>query len=1636
MLRFIALILMLSIVGNAQSVHAQTDDTVAVELAAAEMSTALECFDYYSPSNITTNFIASTLSAAPNEIVTFSGVITNVHPYPLVDVNLHVKVFKRDEVATIAGFGDTLVEQIVAVERTVVPADGSKSVSYDWIVPTNAEGGAYYAVFFVTAAGNDFPVMGYTPADDMIFGQVDFTVVNDDAVPVVSFDRTTLAVNDVPYVVANPEKVSPQDSVTITIDVVNPTETVKLVPTQWNVYTYRTIGDDPILSSQTELIELAAGERKTLTYTLESAVDGQAYVTLLTQDDAAKEFVNLTIGRTGSAFPALEIPFAGLSVFPLQAQSPVTLFACINPLTSFPPDAVLEVVLRLTDIDGNLIHEYYTKEAASTVFQTTGFGETFTPTTDYRGVRLDVAVAYQGIAVLQSSMTYDCSIDESICEVGSTVTAEAPVTNGFPTILVITFLFIFVQLGVVVAVLLKKKKPRTPTMNPPASSTLLQSLVLLAVLSGFFMVPTSVDAQSCIPNGAELTQGDISSCCSGYAEWGTPTVHQWQYSCEMGICDWGMIIPTIICAANPNPPPPPPPSPSASYSLSGGGCSIVAGGSTCNGTVTWTTSNVASPNVRNNTTNTQYSTAPSGSLSALLRYGSNDVALRNSSTQLTNRTLAANCVSGTSWNGTSCAAPTPPPVGCTGTTEPSCSAVPGCIWWQNIECGGPTSVGNPTCGGCGTLVIPPITPPPPPPPSGNLTGTGCIIAVNQNTCTGRATWTIANATAPNAYNNNTGTQFSSSPTGNNVAVTLVFGPNNIAIRNGSTPIGYSTALTAACISGTTWNGSVCAAPVPPPPTATAFVTSGLCLIPVGQSSCTNTVTWTISNAPSPNLYNLTTGTVISNQANGTNFGIVTPFGGYTIEARNASSRIYDTFLTAMCASGTTWNGTICSTTPPSCTPDGLPPVSTSCCSGTSHMAVSCVGYSYFDAGSPTCFGTTICGLPPGPPPSPTISGNGCTIPVGASTCSGTATWNISNPASPNVRNTTTNTQYSTNATGNNQSVLLRQGSNTVVARNGTTILASTNLSANCASGSSWNGSICSATPICVYQWLDYDQGYNLGQGQCGTNTYDPNTPPPTQACTSSNIGEQIGNGSTCGGGALDVHWWQCEQVCGGNPPPPPPPLATYNLSGAGCTIPPGGNSCNGTVTWSTTNVTSPNVRNTSTGNQFSTNPSGSNVSVPLQQGVNTIALRNAVTTLTTTNLSANCAGGTTWNGSTCAAATPTINLTVNGQDAVTVSIGEPLTFSWTGTGVTGCTVWGGGTSFAASPMPDSRVFTATQAMDDTFSILCSGGITDEVTVSVRPQPTVTLLSSVNGGPFIAGPRDINPGDSVRLEWEGTNASSCTSATFNTNGALDGEATLSASEMPTPGLNRSYRVTCTGTGGSGDSPTVTITMRQLPNLVAILGQIQESTGYDASTGVYNSVIVNFGINNQSGTPITNNVPYVIRMVRSDGTSIPPISGVVSGGIAANSTHNDQRSFSNVPFGNYTIYLEVNPIPRAFQETIWPDNDIDVLKLIPPPTPPMILDVQPGRVVRAGTIVDIDWNIGATYPIDCELTGPVLNYPTYGPVTFTTISEAIGIRQAGPINAQSNYQLRCTEPTMPYTFPPVGIVVETVGSVEEI
>ena len=339
----------------------------------------------------------------------------------------------------------------------------------------------------------------------------------------------------------------------------------------------------------------------------------------------------------------------------------------------------------------------------------------------------------------------------------------------------------------------------------------------------------------------------------------------------------------------------------------------------------------------------------------------------------------------------------------------------------------------------------------------------------------------------------------------------------------------------------------------------------------------------------------------------------------------------------------------------------------------------------------------------------------------------------------------------------------------------TTITWSSTNATSCTAGGPWSNLTSPLSGTTVSSTLTADATFTFQcTGPGGTSPVQsvtvPVGPPTTSSCPLP-WGGTIANGSsvtayqsstvvppascvsqarTCTNGVLSGTY--TNKTCAVGQPAP-----TVTLTASPNPIANGGRS---TLTWSSTDATS-----CTAGGPWSTSGqlSGSGLTDPL-------------TTDTTFTLQCTGPGGT------------------SPVQSVTITVGAP----------SACPLpWGGG-------LPSGSSVTAYQASTVVAPASCvpetrtctngelNGTYTNKTCAVVEP-PTVTFSSS---------PNPIDPGQSTKLTWSSTNATSCTGTGFSTGGATSNASGVAVAPLTTT----AYQITCTGPGGP-TTKTITVTVNQ-------------------------------------------------------------------------------------------------------------------------------------------------------------------------------------------------------------------------------
>ncbi len=708
----------------------------------------------------------------------------------------------------------------------------------------------------------------------------------------------------------------------------------------------------------------------------------------------------------------------------------------------------------------------------------------------------------------------------------------------------------------------------------------------------------------------------------------------------------------------------------------------------------------------------------------------------------------------------------------------------------------------------------------------------------------------------------------------------------------------------------------------PAPTATGNITAISCTIAANSNSCNASVTWTITNATSPNLHNNTTGNTHSTNASGNAVATPINYGTHSLFVRDGVVQLATTDVTASCAAGSTWNGTICEPDGGVCTPM---PASIDCYEQR-------VSYDAWNV-HPGLFITTFC--VPENDSSPYASG--CDIRWELDTTIENFVGTYSDLNAANAAEV---------ARGNPPNVMMCPGD-----------YCSAPPSACQPSGSSyqWDGGNWVPTgPTAGWNWDPTDVGINWNQA-----------PPAYWTLTTDLIGldvtrEWMNNYGllSCGLGfsAIDL------QINGSDGP------ITVNNGDALSIVWNGSNVASCTAFgagWGSGNavaISDTASINASVSDTYIINCNGVIDSVVVN--VNAGGAPNAPTV--TGPVTSNVGDSNVFVINATDPDGDTLYYEIDwNNDGVTDAYTPGVGYVPSGTDRTATQSWGAG-----------GVYTfAVRATDDMS--LSSAWTTHTVTVATAP--VATIEAQVNGvGGWSSGDQTINPGDTVTIRWSSTDATTCTGTNVNTGGATN-SAGVAVSE-PAPNSSLSYQIECSGTGGTVTEDIV-VSTRQLPNLTQPSVTFTPSTTVDPITGDYDSVEVRFQTGNDGGSDTGTTITYIVEIdYGNDGSYDVSQTGTISS-IASGGSVNGSEIFTDVPFGNNTIRvtIDTNDDVSEVNET---DNSRTLGATLVPVAPNFTVTVSP-NIVREGQTATVTWDTEVLYPLNCSISGPALTTHSFDP-----------------------------------------------------
>lgn len=391
------------------------------------------CFDVYRFGSVVTSVTPSLSTVAQDATVVFKGTVQNQNAYPIDDVTLYIKIFHDRTEGQKNINGPDVVDWFPAVEHFTLKAGETKSVSFSWHVPSDAQPGTYEAASYVSSS-HRFELSGLSFTDDITGSMARFTVVGSD-VGAVRFEKSAVSVNGNPfYFAAFPPMISsstPLVPVSAVID--NTKKTAATVSVHWQVYYWDALQQSHLLEDSTQSVALQPNATTSVSYTVKDTNHSTYYVLgTLTDQYGSKSIIGVRYGHDHQPDDT-RFNFVGISAFPAVSGKGEAI-ACVHSTTGgIVPDSKVVITATTNEflpfLSRTIAHASWVGSLSGNIYALaapfTGSASSFTLT----------AQLYQaGTLVDTVSLPYQCSDLGISC--GMSVSEEALIGLGILLVLI------------------------------------------------------------------------------------------------------------------------------------------------------------------------------------------------------------------------------------------------------------------------------------------------------------------------------------------------------------------------------------------------------------------------------------------------------------------------------------------------------------------------------------------------------------------------------------------------------------------------------------------------------------------------------------------------------------------------------------------------------------------------------------------------------------------------------------------------------------------------------------------------------------------------------------------------------------------------------------------------------------------------------------------------------------------------------------------------------------------------------------------------------------------------------------------------------------------------------------------------
>lgn len=407
-------------------------------LPETETITNGSCFDYYSFGSVDAKLFTQTNQIISGVPINFSTEITNNNPYPVVEGDLYIRVYRQQDDNVLSTVnGDNIVDQFKVLDNFSIDSGEQKEFTFSWDIPSNIKSGSYYIASYVVSSDR-YNLLGLTFTDDIAGDKTFFDIVG--AEDGVYFDRNSVKINNQDHqFIAYTPVYENEKEIKIEADVTNETDEDREIEVEWRLSFWDSLLEENLIEDRSSKYIIPANDTKTVKYEINNNNKSVYLASARLVDNDTTSLLNIRFAREGVNIPRINYP--AVYNYPIKKNQDNTFFVCLHNagIDNYVDD--VRLISTIEDFKGNTINEFeYEGKVTGSMM---GFDSNFKYKEDVSNFIITNRLYKNDILIDKDTILYNCSdINNEYCNEVSSYEKIKKYIYIFITLIFILLIFI------------------------------------------------------------------------------------------------------------------------------------------------------------------------------------------------------------------------------------------------------------------------------------------------------------------------------------------------------------------------------------------------------------------------------------------------------------------------------------------------------------------------------------------------------------------------------------------------------------------------------------------------------------------------------------------------------------------------------------------------------------------------------------------------------------------------------------------------------------------------------------------------------------------------------------------------------------------------------------------------------------------------------------------------------------------------------------------------------------------------------------------------------------------------------------------------------------------------------------------